>query len=307
MRAAWLHYAGGLTQAEVAKRLGIKGLKAHRLITRANQEGLVKVFIDADITECFEFEQRLITDWGLEHCQVVPDLEQEELPLKALGIGGAGYLLRVLQHGEHLGIGVGHGRTLGASIEHLPARALSSKQVQKVHFVSLLGGLSRNFAANPHDVIHRLAHRTGAQAFVMPVPFVANSVSDKQVLLGQRGIQEVLELARQTSLKLVGIGTTELHSSLVATGLVEASELNEIATAGGVGELLGYFFNADGEPVDTQVSDRTLALPLDDLRNCNIVAVAGGEFKTEAIRAVLASRLLSGLITDERTARTLLG
>ncbi|TIW31756.1 MAG: sugar-binding transcriptional regulator, partial [Mesorhizobium sp.] len=26
-RAAWLHYAGGLTQAEVAKRLGLTSLK----------------------------------------------------------------------------------------------------------------------------------------------------------------------------------------------------------------------------------------------------------------------------------------
>ncbi len=42
-RAAWLHYAGGLTQAEVAKRLGLTSLKAHRLIMKANQEGLVKV------------------------------------------------------------------------------------------------------------------------------------------------------------------------------------------------------------------------------------------------------------------------
>ncbi|RVB47560.1 sugar-binding transcriptional regulator, partial [Mesorhizobium sp. M7A.F.Ca.CA.004.05.1.1] len=30
-RAAWLHYAGGLTQAQVAKRLGLTSLKAHRL------------------------------------------------------------------------------------------------------------------------------------------------------------------------------------------------------------------------------------------------------------------------------------
>ena len=43
MRAAWLHYAGGLTQAEVAKRLGLTSLKAHRLITKANHDGLIRV------------------------------------------------------------------------------------------------------------------------------------------------------------------------------------------------------------------------------------------------------------------------
>jgi erythritol transport system ATP-binding protein len=39
------------------------------------------------------------------------------------------------------------------------------------------------------------------------------------------------------------------------------------------------------------------------LRGCRIVAVAGGAVKVDAVRAVLASGLLSGLITDERTAR----
>ena len=36
-----------------------------------------------------------------------------------------------------------------------------------------------------------------------------------------------------------------------------------------------------------------------------IVAIAGGAMKVAAIRAVLASGLLAGLITDERTARAI--
>ena len=49
VRAAWLHYAGGLTQAEVAKRLGITSVKAHRLITKLAESGAVKVTIDGDV------------------------------------------------------------------------------------------------------------------------------------------------------------------------------------------------------------------------------------------------------------------
>ena len=71
-RAAWLHYAGGLTQAEVAKRLGLTSLKAHRLITKANQEGLVKVYIDGEVSECVELEDELSARYGLDYCEVVP-------------------------------------------------------------------------------------------------------------------------------------------------------------------------------------------------------------------------------------------
>ncbi len=49
VRAAWLHHAAGMTQSEVANRLGVTNVKAHRLIMWANQNGLVKVIIDGDI------------------------------------------------------------------------------------------------------------------------------------------------------------------------------------------------------------------------------------------------------------------
>jgi DNA-binding transcriptional regulator LsrR (DeoR family) len=301
-RAAWLHYAGGLTQAQVAKRLGLTSLKAHRLITKATQEGLIRVFIDGDVSECVDLEQRLTEAYGLDYCEVVPDLDQEDLPLRGLGIAGAQFLMREIERGEDMLIGVGHGRTLAASVDYLTRTAASH-----VRFVSLMGGVTRKFAANPHDVIHRLNERTGAQAYVMPVPFVANTVEDRDVLLGQRGISDVFDLASRSDLMFVGIGTAEREASLVATGMIEHSEIDDVKRDGGVGELLAHFFDDNGRPVETALSERVLTLPRDQLKNRRIVAVAGGKLKVRAIRAVLESRYLSGLITDEATARALVG
>ena len=199
-------------------------------------------------------------------------------------------------------IGVGHGRTLAASVEYLPRTTATD-----VRFVSLLGGLTRKFAANPHDVIHRLTERTGAQAYVMPVPFFANTVEDREVLLGQRGVSEVFDLARRANLMFVGIGTAEREASLVATGMIEPSEIDDVKRDGGAGELLGHFFDDKGRPVETALSERMLALSRDQLKQCRIVAVAGGKVKVRAVKAVLESRYLSGLITDERTAHALVG
>ena len=99
VRAAWLHYAGALTQGEVAARLGITSVKAHRLIMRANQDGVVKVVIDGDIAECVELEAQLSARYGLRYCEVVPDLGEEPLPLRALGIAGARLLAREIEAG----------------------------------------------------------------------------------------------------------------------------------------------------------------------------------------------------------------
>ena len=301
VRAVWLHYIGGFTQAAVAKRLGISSVKAHRLIARAVAEGVVKVSIDGDIAECANLEVELSTRYGLEYCEVAPDTDDDPLALTTLGHAGADFLRRELERGETAVIGIGHGRTLTAAVRHLPRIAASGTR-----FVSLLGGLTRNYAANPYDVMHRLAEKTGTQAYVMPVPFFANTEEDREVLLSQRGVSEVFNLARSADLKIVGIGTVDNQAHLVKSGMLQQDELEEIATLGGVGELLGHFFDRKGRILQTTVTARTLAASFSETGRDRIVAIAGGPLKTEAIRAVLHSHKLHGLITDERTARILL-
>ena len=300
IRAAWLHYAAGLTQSEVAARLGVSSVKAHRLIARANENGAVKVTIDGDIAECVVLEQKISDRFGLNYCEVVPDLHEEGLPIKALGIAGAAFLQREIENPQTLVIGIGHGRTLAAAVANM-----HRSDAGKVSFVSLLGGLTRNYAANPHDVMHRLAEKTGATAYVMPVPFFANSAEDREIFLAQRGVSEVFDLAARADLMIVGIGTAEPEAQLVSSHMIDRADIGEVKRLGGIGEILGHFFSATGEAVDTSIAARTLSLRLDMLEGRRIVAIAGGKEKVWAIRSVLKSGVLSGLITDERSARAL--
>jgi DNA-binding transcriptional regulator LsrR (DeoR family) len=300
IRAAWLHYAGGLTQADVALRLGIASVKAHRLITRANENGAVKFTIDGDVAECVALEHDVAARYGVTYCEVVPDLHEDGLPLRALGIAGAGFLQREIDGGQTHVIGIGHGRTIAAAVAQM-----QRGDAGKVRFVSLLGGLTRNYAANPHDVMHRLAEKTGATAYVMPVPFFANTVEDREVLLAQRGVPEVFNLAAQADLMVVGIGTAEPDAQLVSSQMIDLAEIGEVKRLGGSGEILGHFFDAEGKPIETALAARTISLGLDRLEGRRIVAIAGGKEKACAIRSVLMSGRLRGLITDERTAKAL--
>lgn len=300
-RAAWLHYVGGLTQSAVAKHLGVTSVKAHRLIAKAVSEGAVKVSIDGDVVECIELEAQLIEMYGLSTCEVAPEVEDDDLPLRALGAAGANYLSRLFELGQHEVVGVAHGRTLAAAVMNLPHR-----QIKQIRFVSLLGQLTRNFSVNPHDVMHLLAQRTGAQAYIMPVPFFANTRKDRRVLLAQRGVQEIFEMAQSSPLKLVGIGSVKSDAQLVISGMIEPEEIAEIDAAGGVGEMVGHFFDGQGKVVKTPLTERALSVDLKSGKDEGLVALAGGIRKVDAIRAVLRSGHLSGLITDERTARALL-
>jgi DNA-binding transcriptional regulator LsrR (DeoR family) len=299
-RAAWLHYAGGLTQGEIASRLNIPAIKAHRLIARAGREGLIRIFVDGAVADCVKFEEALKERFQLDMVQVAPDLGEPGLPLKALAFSGASYLHAVLQRDAGQIVGIGHGRTLAAVVRHLPTMPTS-----EVKFVSLLGGLTRKFSASPFDVIHLIAERTDSEAYLMPVPLYANSAADRAVLLAQLGISAVFDLARQADLMLVGIGEARPSGSLVQTGMIRPDEVAELERAGVAGEMLGHFFDADGNIVETELSSRSISLSPRDLRGRNIVAIAGGPSKVEGIRAALASGLVKGLITDELTARCL--
>jgi DNA-binding transcriptional regulator LsrR (DeoR family) len=300
VRAAWLHYGAGLTQNEVARRLGVPGLKAHRLIARANREGLVRISIEGDIVECVRLEDRMRARFGLLFCEVCPDLDDEASPLRTLSLAGSRFLRLAFESGEDEVIGFGHGRTLAACVNALP-----KMNVGGLKLVSLLGGLTRRYSATPFDVIHRLAERTGAQAYVLPLPFYANSVEDRAVFLEQRGVSDIMNLGIGATLRVVGIGTMEADASILSTGMIEREEFEAARKGGGAGEILGHIFGLDGKLIENDISARTLSMSAADIGRRKTVAVAGGRTKVNAIKAVLASGLIHGVIVDERTAKTL--
>ena len=300
VRAAWLHYAGGLTQGDVAKRLGVASLKAHRLIARANKEGLVRFSIEGDIAECLALEDAIRARYGLKFCEVCPDLDDEALPLQTLSVAGSRFLRLAFESEEDRVIGFGHGRTLAAMAAMLPKVA-----APRLKLVSLLGGLTRRYSATPFDVIHRLAERTGAETYVLPVPFYANSIEDRAVILSQPGVADVMNLGIASTLRVVGIGTMEADASILSTGMIEREEFEEAKAAGGAGEVLGHIFSLSGTVIENGISARTLSMDAPDIGRQKTVAVAGGRSKIDAIRAALASGLIHGLITNERTAKAL--
>jgi DNA-binding transcriptional regulator LsrR (DeoR family) len=284
----------------VAKRLGVPSLKAHRLIAKANKEGLVRISIEGEIIECVRLEDKMRARFGLQFCEVCPDLDDEPLPLQTLGLAGSRFLRRAFENGEEKVIGFGHGRTLAACVNMLPKMTVGGLKL-----VSLLGGLTRRYAATPYDVVHRLAERTGAETYVLPLPFYANSVEDRAVFLEQRGVAAIMQMGIEATLRVVGIGTMEVDASILSTGMIERHEFDAALRAGGAGEILGHIFSLDGKLIENDISARTLSMSAADIGRQKTIALAGGRTKVKAIRAVLSSGLVHGIIVDERTARVL--
>lgn len=300
IRAAWLYYVHGLNQAEVAEHLGVSRVKVHRLIAVAHQRHWVKVFVEGSTTEGLILEQAAKQRFNLQFCSVAPADADSLSPgpasgFRTLGAAAALYLHQYLERHPKASIGVGHGRTLAAAADAMPK--ISRPQAQ---FISILGSLTRRSTANPFDVIYRFAERSGGAGYFVPAPLFVDSVADVEVLLGQRVVKSVLELARTADLVLIGIG------NLRNTPAIYESERKALAALGIAGEILGQFLDGEGRVVDCDMARRSISIRLEELRGRTVIGVAGGADKVDAIRATLRSGILSGLITDEPTARAVL-
>lgn len=303
---AWLSYIGGYTQAEIADRLSLSRAKVHRLIGEAHQAGYVHVYIDRAPSRLVSYEDRIAERFGLAQCQVVPDVgtpNDRHANTTALGATAARYLRGRLASGGVASLGVSWGRSLAEMTRQLPREAHPELAI-----VSLMGSLTQQSAINPFDVVYRLAEKTGGQGFFLPVPFIADSIEDRAVLMAQRSVADALARARQIDLGVVGIGAMALDQPMFMEkrGLLGERHLADLAAAGAVGELVGHFLDCHGQPVREAVNERTIGVSLAELAEREIVAVSGGADKGSAINAVLKSGVIDRLIIDEPAAESLL-
>ncbi|HKJ94462.1 MAG TPA: sugar-binding transcriptional regulator [Gammaproteobacteria bacterium] len=300
VRAAWLSYVGGHTQAEIAQMLGLSRMKVHRLIATAIDEGVVKVFIEGEPAELIRLENFLSERFGLQTCTVVPSVPAGvENPFVNLGTAAARFLKTRLDSGDVKVLGLGWGRTLGEMVRRLPQTARPDLEA-----VAVLGSVTEEMALSPYDVVHRLVDATDARGYLLPLPLFADSAEDRETLLAQRRVRKVYDLACRADLVMVGIAALPPlgYSLLQELNQVSRGEYRTLHDSGAVAEVVAQFIDRRGEVIDCELNRRSLGVSLDVLRELPLVAVAGGEEKVPAILAALKSGMLNGLITDETVA-----
>jgi DNA-binding transcriptional regulator LsrR (DeoR family) len=297
-RVAWYYYVGGMTQQQIANRLGLTRLRVNRIVGQARSEGLVRIEIKLPLASCVALEERLKARYALDDVTVVPSVPDPAIQQQMIG-EAAGIMLDPLLRPD-IGIGVGWGKTLHMAVRSLTARRLAGSWV-----TALMGGLTRGSGANTFEVATEFARTLGADCYYVPAPIYVPSVESRSTLLTHYGLADVMRRAREGDIALVAAGDLSGRSLLAATSLV-VENLTGLKAAGAVGDLLGSFLDEYGRVVDHPLNARVMALPLDELRAYpTSILASGGEHKLPIIRAVLNARYVRRLVTDEIVAEAL--
>jgi DNA-binding transcriptional regulator LsrR (DeoR family) len=300
-KVADLYHLRGLTQQEIADRLGLSRPAVSRLLARARAEGIVKVEIAFPEAGHRALERELEEQFGLREAIVVAGRsESPAATRRVVGQAAARYLGRRLHGGER--IGISWGTTVQAAVEHMSRRAL------RVTVVPLVGGVGQvTPGIHANELASRLADRLDGRVHLLHAPAVVAQRDVRDALLSDPEIRKALDLARRSDVALVGLGALIASSTLVRTGYFTADDLKTLRRKGGVGDVCTRSFTRDGQPADGALDRRILAVELEDLRRIpTVIAAAGGMEKAEAIAGALRGRLASVLVTDHLAARAVL-
>lgn len=300
-RAGWLYYIAGNTQDEIARKLGVSRQTAQRLVSLAVSARLIRVRLDHPIGRCLELSARVKEAYSIDFCEVVP--ADSESPSTTIGVAeaAAAELERYLVSQHPVIAAMGTGRMLRAMVEQLTPMDCPQHKV-----VSLVGNIGPDGSASRYDVVSRIGDRVKAPHYPMPLPVVASTVHEKALLLAQKPLRNVLELARQADVTFIGIGTVDDDAALLRDGFVRADEIRALVRAGAVGEVIGWAFDGEGQLIDGLTNDRVLSVALEQPSKSRVIGVAMAVPRLRAIRGALRGKLINGLITNERIAELLL-
>jgi DNA-binding transcriptional regulator LsrR (DeoR family) len=248
-----------------------------------------------------ELAARLKDLFHLVYCEVVP--ADPAAPLSAAGIAerAASILESTLRTERPVIVALGTGRAVRAAVERVSPVDRPNHQI-----VSLVGNISADGSASFFDTVGRLADRTKARHYPMPLPFLMSSPGERDQMLKIDPIAKVRAVAAKANLRLVGIGQMDQRAQVHIDGFVSREELLEMMRLGAVGEVTGWAFDAQGRVIDGGTNRRLTSIPPRVPAEALTIGAAVGPAKVSAIRAALQGRLINGLITDETTASAIL-
>ncbi|HEV7319715.1 MAG TPA: sugar-binding transcriptional regulator [Ensifer sp.] len=301
-QALVLHFLEGLTQSQIADRLGISQPTVNRLIKRGRQLGLVEIKIKSPIEPLVDMEEQLLAIGGIRRAIVVPTVsDNQQTALQAVGEAAARLLLEEIGDGDTICITGGKGVSAVVAGLQAPRRF-------DVEVIPATGCVQGKHYTDVNHVSTLMADRLGGRSFQIHAPLFADSAAERAMLINMRSVADVFGRAREAKVAVVGIGSIlsddssyyDLHPS-------SSTDRAAIERSGASCELLAHLLDDKGQVCDYSLNRSLVSLTLQEFASIPMkIGVASGPNKAGPILSVMRGRHLDTLVTDEATGERVL-
>ncbi len=296
--AARRFYLDGLAKTDIAAELGISRFKVARLLDWARTAGVVRIQVVLPAELDAELSERLRVTFNLRHAIVVDTVEPDLTTLSTTVGRVAGELLAEVATADDV-IGIAGGRSLRAM-------TTVASSLPACTFVQLSGVVSHpELHENAVELVRRVAAAAGGRAATFYAPLVVPDAATADALRRQHGIADTLAQLDRLDTAVIPIGAWRAGESTVYDTL-DDDERRRLAACGAHAETSGVLLRDDG-PLADPFTDRVVGVTAEQLRRTpEVIALAYGDSKADAVQAVLRSGIVTSLVTHASLARAVL-
>jgi DNA-binding transcriptional regulator LsrR (DeoR family) len=292
------HYLKNMSATDIAAELGISRFAVGRALAEARERGIIRFSIElpssVDVSQSLELKDA----FGLVRCTVVTTPSEEAHLTRSLIAETAVDLAKELVKPTDI-IGITAGRTLG-----MMANLLQPMRVAGVVQLSGVAGTDQNTAV---QVVLRFAQKMHAKPYPLFAPLIASDPAAAAAIRRQLEAQRTLEHYPKITRAFVAIGSwNPVDSELRANPLLKKTTDLIIRKHQVLADIGGVLITAEGTVVQ-EANSITIGATAATLKTIpEVIAVAGGITKANAIKATLRSGVVDSLITDSVTAAAIL-
>lgn len=283
-----LYYEQNKTQSEIAKELDISRPAVSYLLNKARKAGIVKIDVLSYHRTIRGIRHELCHRFNLQSCRVVT------LPDDLYQIG-ADVLLEFLPKTKILGLGWGY------NIDKIIAKISPQYLVENNSGIicPLIGATTApQRGYYPDDLVKELALRTNRQGLFLNCPAIPATAEEYAEVIASDDYLCIEEYWRKTTTALITLGSYPSvpdHASAMRFG-------RKLIEEKAVGCLLTYFFNPQGELIDSE-DDYAIQIPLELLaRVRDVIGFVPQEANVDSIISGLKSGYFKHLIITETLA-----
>ncbi len=240
-------------------------------------------------------EENLKDQLNIKNVIIVPgNSKEDDIVTKEMGKRSIEILKNNLREKDIIGI------TGGSTMAKIAKEASSDRVKRDILVIPARGGLGKDLNTQSNSIAAKLAENLGGNYRLLYIPDNLEKEA-MEYILKNKEINESINLIQSMNTLIFGIGRAD---TMAKRRNLSEEEIDYLLKNGSVAEAFGHFFNIEGKEIWEY---KTIGLSLERFKSLkNLIGVAGGEEKAEAILAISSLNKDMTLVTDESCAKRIL-